>query len=69
MHTPAPIPLAMGTTTSPTPVTLNVIHVEETPKNKTINTLNITVHNFICSRLLFVLFGFMILNLFEIFIF
>ena len=35
MDTPAPIPLAMGTTTSPTPVTLNVIAVEETPNNKT----------------------------------
>ena len=35
MDTPAPIPLAMGTTTSPTPVTLHVIAVEETPINKT----------------------------------
>ena len=34
-HTPAPIPLAMGTITSPTPVTFNVIHVEETPNTKT----------------------------------
>ena len=35
MDIPAPRPLAMGTTTSPTPVTLNVIHVEETSNNKT----------------------------------
>ena len=35
MDTPAPIPLAIGTTISPTPVTLNVIAVEETPNNKT----------------------------------
>ena len=35
MGTPAPIPLAMGTTISPTPVTLNAIAVEETPNNKT----------------------------------
>ena len=35
MHTPAPIPLVMGTTISPTPVTLNVIHVEEKPNNET----------------------------------
>ena len=35
MDTPAPIPLAMGTTISPTPVTLNVLAVEETPNNKT----------------------------------
>ena len=35
MHTPAHIPLAMVTTTSPTLVTLNVIHVEETAKIKT----------------------------------
>ena len=34
MDTPAPIPLAMGTTISPTPVTVNVIAVEETPNNK-----------------------------------
>ena len=30
MDTPAPIPLAMGTTISPTAVTLDVIAVEET---------------------------------------
>ena len=30
-----PIPLAMGTTKCPTPVTPNVIAVEETPNNKT----------------------------------
>ena len=35
MHTPAPIPLAMGTTTCPTPVTLNKILVEETADTKT----------------------------------
>ena len=35
MDTPAPIPLAMGITISPTPVTLNVIALELTPNNKT----------------------------------
>ena len=35
IHKPAPIPLAMGTTTSPTPVTLSVIHVDDTAKIKT----------------------------------
>ena len=35
MDTPVPIPLAMGTTICPTPVTLNVIAVEETPNHKT----------------------------------
>ena len=35
MDTSAPTPLAMGTTTSPTPVTFNVIAIEETPNNKT----------------------------------
>ena len=35
MDTPAPIPLAMGITISPTPVTRNVIAVEEIPNNKT----------------------------------
>ena len=35
MDSPAPIPLAISTTISPTPVTLNVIAVEETPNNKT----------------------------------
>ena len=34
MDTPAPIPIVMGTTTSPTSVTLNVILVEETPNNE-----------------------------------
>ena len=34
MDNPAPIPLAIGTTISPTPVTLNVIAVEETSNNK-----------------------------------
>ena len=35
MDNPAPIPLAYGTTISPTLVTINVIAVEETPNNKT----------------------------------
>ena len=35
IHKPAPMPLAIGTLTSPTPVTLNVIHVEETPNTRT----------------------------------
>ena len=35
MDTSAPIPLAMGTTISPNPGTLNVIAVEETPNTKT----------------------------------
>ena len=35
MDTPAPIPLAIGTTKSPTPVTLDVIAVEEPPSIKT----------------------------------
>ena len=36
MDTPAPIPLAMGVTISPTPETLYVIAVEETPNNETL---------------------------------
>ena len=35
MDTPAPIPLAIGTTTSPTPVTLNVTHVDDTASSET----------------------------------
>ena len=35
MDTPAPTPLAIGTTISPTPVTLKVIADEETPNSKT----------------------------------
>ena len=35
MDTPAPIPLAIGTTISPTSVIDNVIAVEETPNTKT----------------------------------
>ena len=35
MDTTVPTPLAIGTTISPTPVTLYVIAVEETPNFKT----------------------------------
>ena len=34
MDTHAPLLFAIGTTISPTPITLNVIAVEETPNNK-----------------------------------
>ena len=35
INTSAPIPLVMGIRTSPSPATLSVIHVEETPNTKT----------------------------------
>ena len=38
MDTPAPIPLAIGTTISPTPVINNVMAVEETPNKKAPST-------------------------------